>query len=346
MCPDIGLHDVWPSIPSFQLVDDAEVEFLPPPTWLVDSVLPANSVCLLYGAPGCGKTFVALDLAMHVSSAKPWLGNSVAKGGVLYVLAEGSQGLRQRMRAWKAANNYPGRTGVRFRCEPIDALKPGGVDLLLQAAPPGGLALVIIDTLARCMTGGDEDSAKDMGLFVAAADRIRKTLHCTVLIVHHPTKTRKVERGSGALRGAADTVIRLEASGQELRMVCEKQKDAAVFQPLSLRLAPLQLPDGSTSCVVVPIAPSDSNVLQAPLVNALAELAKFPQGRASATQWREALDSKPKTFDNWRKSLLAHEYIASLGHHHYQITETGKAALEKASATATPLPMHSHGTGP
>ena len=49
-------------------------------------------------------------------------------------------------------------------------------------------ALIIVDTLARCMVGGDENSAKDMGLFIAHADALRKETGATVLIIHHTGK--------------------------------------------------------------------------------------------------------------------------------------------------------------
>ena len=48
--------------------------------------------------------------------------------------------------------------------------------------------LIIFDTLARCMVGGDENSPLDMGRAVAAADRVRVETGAAVLLVHHPTK--------------------------------------------------------------------------------------------------------------------------------------------------------------
>jgi DNA-binding Lrp family transcriptional regulator len=89
--------------------------------------------------------------------------------------------------------------------------------------------LIVVDTLARCFTGGDENSSKDMGRFVAACDALRKETGATVLVVHHSGKDKSSERGSSALRGAADAMF--EVTNPEFRKIhvrCTKQKEGEV----------------------------------------------------------------------------------------------------------------------
>jgi hypothetical protein len=43
--------------------------------------------------------------------------------------------------------------------------------------------LIVIDTLARCFGGGDENSAQDMGKFVQACDQLRRATGAAVLAV-------------------------------------------------------------------------------------------------------------------------------------------------------------------
>jgi hypothetical protein len=38
-----------------------ELKGLPEPDWLIDGVPPKDGLTVLYGAPGLGKTFLALD---------------------------------------------------------------------------------------------------------------------------------------------------------------------------------------------------------------------------------------------------------------------------------------------
>jgi hypothetical protein len=117
--------------------------------------------------------------------------------------------------------------------------------------------LIVVDTLARCMTGGEENSAKDVGLFVAGVDRVRHATGAAVLIVHHVGKGGDV-RGSSALPGALDTQILAEADGEFLRLSCLKQKDAERFKPITLRRRIIDLGDGTSSLVLVPVEDSES----------------------------------------------------------------------------------------
>src|SRR6202007_2191353 len=73
---------------------------------------------------------------------------------------------------------------------------------------PGDKAMVFIDTLARCMNG-DENSAKDMSAAIKGADYIREQVKGGVVIVHHEGWSAKRVRGSSALQGAPDAVIRV-----------------------------------------------------------------------------------------------------------------------------------------
>ena len=47
-----------------------------------------------YGIPGCGKSAIAQDLAMHVAGGREWHGRQVKQGAVLYVALERKQVVR------------------------------------------------------------------------------------------------------------------------------------------------------------------------------------------------------------------------------------------------------------
>ena len=48
--------------------------------------------------------------------------------------------------------------------------------------------LVIVDTLHRAMTGGDENAAKEMGVVLANGAHIQRRLACVLMPVHHSGK--------------------------------------------------------------------------------------------------------------------------------------------------------------
>jgi hypothetical protein len=235
-----------------------------PPDRLVRNLLGTTSLALIYGEPGSGKTFLVTDLGMHIALGRDWFGRRVTAGAVLYVACEGMAGLSNRLAAFRLTNDPPG--GVPFAVVPsaVD-LGPDGqdADRIIHAAQQvktkagQDILLIVIDTLARAMVGGDENSAKDMSSFVKACDRVRVETGATVLIVHHSGKAKQSgARGSSALLGAVDTAIEVEKSTNGVRTAkVIKQKDSADGLELNFTLRRVEVgrdEDGEsiTSCVV------------------------------------------------------------------------------------------------
>jgi hypothetical protein len=120
----------------------------------------------------------------------------------------------------------------------------GQVAELMQAIeslgePP---ALIVLDTLARCFGGGDENSTQDMSKFVSACDTIRQRYHCTILVVHHTGHADKSRaRGAIALKAAIDSEYRLAKDGG-LVLTATKMKDAETPAPVAMELSTVDLP--------------------------------------------------------------------------------------------------------
>jgi hypothetical protein len=114
--------------------------------------------------------------------------------------------------------------------------------------------LVVIDTFARALMGGDENSAQDVGAFNTGIAALIEHTGACVAIIHHSGKDKsKGARGSSALQGAIDTEIEVD-SGQ---VISRKQRDEELLPPFGFRLRPVLVgvdPDGDelTSCVVEP----------------------------------------------------------------------------------------------
>lgn len=206
---------------------------LPPPRWQVDSILPAGGLIGLYGPPGSGKSFIAIDLAMCVSSGLPWHEHQVEPGFVLYVSAEGGTGIGKRVQAWLASNEVAAdvaKVGWLIESIPVN-VDSEDMDVLIDRLDEieEKPTLVIIDTLARCFDG-DENQQEDMGRFIAGVDRLRRDFDSTVIVVHHTRLDGDRERGNTAFRGAADTMCSVERKpGGPLILKCNKQKDSEEF---------------------------------------------------------------------------------------------------------------------
>lgn len=222
------------------LLDATELHRLPVPEPLVDDLLDRNTLAWLHGKPGHGKSFVALDLACHVALGRSWGHRAVTQGPVLYVAAEGAQGLRPRVEAWETGNGSRLGHGmltvlpvaVQVTDDLVDAPALRHVADRLQPV------LIVIDTQARVTVGREENSAKDMGVFVDQLERLRSVCGSTVLTVHHEPRNGENLRGSIALEGGANTVIRTIKSGTTITLKYGKQKDRPEFDDILGALIP------------------------------------------------------------------------------------------------------------
>lgn len=215
---------------------------LPSPEWLVPNLLPEVGLCFLTGQPGTFKSFVALQVAAGVATGTDVFGGEALWGDVLYIAAEGAPGQKLRgeaqvMRLGDAAAGMYAR--FRLLRRPVDLLNERHIDQLLEIISERETRLVVVDTLARCTPGADENNATAMGLAIAGLSRLKDAGDGrAVLVVHHAVKAAGGAplRGSGALNGAADTVF-LVARGQGspfIEVTNTKQKDAEEREAFTL----------------------------------------------------------------------------------------------------------------
>jgi hypothetical protein len=304
-----------PARARFHFIDDAAIERLPPPEWLIDDLLPARALGVLYAPPESAKTFFSLGLALTVASGKEFFGRRVKRGSVVYVAAEGSSGLPVRVNAWKHSQEFFGVAGVQFLTEPVQLLDAGDVGTFLasidtlSAAP----ALIVIDTLHWCMAGGDENSAKDMGIALHALGELRRATNATILAVHHTRVDGERERGSTSLRGAADAMLALKREGDRVTVTCEKQKDAPHFAPFTLELAKVQrscaLITAGEGSAVTALIPGDPRHAALRLLHD-----STVEGEGLSTSvWLKASGMKDRTFYAARKQLITLGCVESAG---------------------------------
>ncbi len=243
----------------FTFMTDEEVEALPPPEWLLGGMLVANTLSVVFGEYGSAKSFLVLDWALSIATGMSWMGHPVKQGAVVYIAGEGIGGMGKRIRAWKQQHGWTGgATGLHLLGTAPHLLSPEDVLFLRDAmrALPVKPSLVVIDTLARSMTGGDENSAQDMGRAVAAAESIRVEFGCHVLLVHHKPNGAAKTRGSNALPGAAYTLVDVVRDNDTIIVNCPKQKDAAEFDRMYAKLLTVCIDEETleTSCVLTPTA--------------------------------------------------------------------------------------------
>lgn len=269
----------------------AEWAGVPAEEWWVKGVIPKAELVIVYGASGSGKSFWTLDVAASIARGEDWRGRRVRKGRVVYVAAEAARGMRKRLEAYARARcaDWGGVDFGVVASAPNFLKLDDVVDLAAQVELAGGADLIVIDTLAQTMPGGNENASEDMGRVLAHAKTLHRMTGATIVIVHHSGKDQaKGARGWSGLKAAADAEIEItrDPSGARCALV-DKLKDDADGSQMWFRLEVVEVgkdADGEpvTSCVTVDAQPPVGvgitrklGEVQALVVQVVGEIAAF-----------------------------------------------------------------------
>ncbi|HFP6155159.1 TPA: helicase RepA family protein [Escherichia coli] len=204
-------------------------------SYVIKGLIPAESLCSTYGASGSYKSFLAISWSCHVATGMAWGGRRVSKGAVIYIAGEGSMGVKRRVKAWEITHDKV-VTDLCIINAPVFPASPDYVEQVIRTAglvksrTGENVRLIVIDTLARCFGGNDENDSRDMGAFIQGCDAIKQATGAAVLVVHHSGKDEtKGARGSSAFRAALDAEYRISRENSDVTALvaaCTKMKDA------------------------------------------------------------------------------------------------------------------------
>lgn len=220
-----------------RLVAADDLETLSAPDYILTEY-PIYGRCLnaLIGPSGTGKSFIALDIAAKLATD----GKSV-----IYMAAEGLYGYGPRWKAWKKHHNIDNCPTLTFFTEPVHLIKADATEAFIEEIRPLNPDMIIIDTLARCMVGGNENDTRDMGVFIDNVDHINRVLGCGSLVVHHTGKNGSI-RGNSSFEGACDSMMFLASSEGVITLYNHhdkggKNKHNKEAKPMQLQIMPKQV---------------------------------------------------------------------------------------------------------
>lgn len=188
----------------------------PQTRWVAEGLIPAEELSILAGPPGVGKSMVVLLAAVNFSLGRPFLGRNSSEGvprGVCYYTAEdGDREIHRRIadinQTHPVSDEEQGALKERLVILRPNYEEDGSPDLLGMsgdieseaASIPGGVGLIIIDTLNATAGTADRNDSGKMSAYLRAAVTLQRRLGCGVLILHHTNKSAEAEGSSLARR--------------------------------------------------------------------------------------------------------------------------------------------------
>jgi AAA domain len=233
-----------PETPAFPLIAWKDVAFDLEEEWRVERVLPLVGIGCLYGGPGSVKTFVLLDLFARMARGGFWGGREVKQCPVVYIAAEGGNGIKKRIAGLKKVAAEKGLPAdIPFHLITVAPnLGTGDGDckkLIADIEATGAkLGAIAIDTTTQALGGADENGA-GMDALVVNATAIAAKFQCLVVLVHHtPVSDDDRLRGKGSLLGGLDVSIisKREKGSFVATMTIKKMRDEDETQSFAVSL--------------------------------------------------------------------------------------------------------------
>ena len=272
----------------FNLLTPSDLSSLPPMRWLVRGVIPEAGLAAIYGPPGCGKSFLTLDLMGAIAEGRAWFSHNVSAAPCVYLALEGEAGVSQRMAAYMGKHGTP--EGLRVILSPLDIRLADDRRELVAAIKGAGMAggVLALDTLNRAAPGADENDSRAMGELIGAMKALQIELGGLVLAVHHSGKDQaKGLRGHSSLLAALDTVLEVTRQEGRREWRLAKAKDAGDDAAHAFDLDVVHLghdADGEpiTSCAIRPEGKAADTVRRAKI--------KIPAGGNQRVVWDALTD--------------------------------------------------------
>jgi hypothetical protein len=292
---------------------------LPAMRWQITDLVPLHGVTLLFGQPKLGKkSFIGISQACAVATGKDWCGHKTRKGKVLVVVGEGFYGILRRQAAWEKVHGCSVGDNLRYLRVPVNFFSADDVKAALEALKEQGFVpdFIIIDTLARSMSGAKENATEDMSRVFELLETFRTALNdASILVVHHTTKDGLNYRGSSVIPAAVDGLIESKAKAKTLEITLTSAgfKDAPEFDSFDVRCesVAVETEDGWQEVLAVKerVTATFADIMDSPLAlvsngatQLLSVLAKLPG--ATFAEWEKASGLPTTTFKRYRKELV------------------------------------------
>lgn len=205
-------------LPSIKKASSYAINIIPIPKAIVEGVLSAGSVMVYGGASKTNKTFALLDLAISVSTGKPWWEMKTTKGRVLYMDFELQPAffrdrlahIAQKKDLDLAALDNLDVWHLRGQAKDLSELMPH----ILKNVTSEKYDLIIIDPIYKVLGERDENSAGDINSLMNELDALSAKSGAAIVVGHHFSKGGQAGKesmdrisGSGVFGRSPDSIV-------------------------------------------------------------------------------------------------------------------------------------------
>lgn len=219
--------------------------------WVVEGLIPEESISIIGGLPGVGKSFATLDLAIEACRGGKWLGvYPVQKCNTLYIDEESSGSLlKERLTKMLNAKGMkpedaPIRISLNKNIRFTNLMKLKTVRKMIEQYLP---KLIICDSLIK-VNDGDENFSTAMNQFFEAVSMLAHEYKIAFLFLDHEGKNvyqSELEgrdpssgdlRGSNSKSAACDSVFSLRNTKSGLRFFQTKARYGQQALPITIKI--------------------------------------------------------------------------------------------------------------
>ncbi len=170
--------------------------------FVIEDFIPSNSVILLFGNSGVGKSTLTYSWAYHVATGKDWNGRKVKQGKVLIIqLEENLQTINNR---WSQVKNDTPENTV-FVKKSYSGTFTYQLKKYIKEYSPN---LIIIDSFSAVNSlNGTKENDASSAFILYDLNKIADENNVSIIICHHENKSGGY-RGSTAISAAVSEVIR------------------------------------------------------------------------------------------------------------------------------------------
>lgn len=284
-----------------------------PPEYVVRGLLP-QGLSIIGGAPKVGKSWLVLDLCLHVSTGEPFWGMPVTQGTAWYISLEYPWN-RMRQRLGCITDEKPDNLFFTTEEDEIgtmaDTLEKHMNNFVNQHPDT---KLIVIDTFQLARGNSKEPSYAgdyaDIQKFKHVADKCK----VAILLVHHLRKMGDADpvnrlSGTTGISGAVDTIFILDRSSRSedvSELICTGRD----IQPRQLELR-----FDKTECVWKKVSDStDADYQQLPpemctLLNFMKEVGHFSDTNTILAKKLNLCCETPHTAKSWKQMMNRWEFV-------------------------------------